>query len=222
MISDVYIIQKATLNDLPFIASAIIAAEKGNSEKLSLATLFGINENQVFKLIQSMLEEEIDGCEFSLSSFLLAKINNIPIAAVGGWIEEFNGELPSNILKSNLIGFTFPKESIKIAQSKSSIIRDIQIERKQHSLQIEYVYIKDEFRGTGLVQKLIKTHIEKALEKDSDLSIVQVQVFGNNIAAIKAYEKMGFEIKKKFLSENCDALTYLPYNMKILMEEILK
>jgi ribosomal protein S18 acetylase RimI-like enzyme len=216
---DNYIIRKATLNDLSFLAETIIAAEKSNTEKLSLSTLFNLSEATVKEKIIAILEEEIDGCEFSVSSFLIVEYNGNPVAALGGWIECLAEEIPSKILKSNLIGFIFPKESIKFLQTHSNIIENMQIERESYCLQLEYLYVDSAHRGKRLAELLIKEHIQNALSVYPKFGKVQLQVFNNNHSAIKLYERIGFRIVKSYKSNNNRILDFLPSNEKLLMEK---
>jgi len=214
-----YLIRKATINDLSFLADGIIAAEKSNTDMLSLSTLFNLSETIVKNKIIAMLDEEIDGCEFSVSSFLITEYDRKPVAAVGGWIEGFVEDVPSKILKSNLIGFIFPKESIKFLQAHADIIEDIQIARERYSLQIEYVYVDNAHRGKRLAELLIKEHLKNGLSAYPNLGKAQVQVFNNNLSAIKLYERIGFRIVKSYKSNNKRILEFLPSNEKLLMEK---
>lgn len=213
-----YLIRKAALPDTDFLATAIIAAEKSGADKLGLSALFDIPEETVHSLLCNMLEEEVDECEFSVSSFLIATYNNEPAAAVAGWIEGMDQKIKSAILKSNLIGYYFPKESIKLAHARHNIISGISIDRETLSLQIEYVYTDKDHRGKGLGEALIAQHIENARFSYPALKKVQVQMFSNNEAAIRLYGKCGFNIKQYFTADNTQILDYLPHNEKLLME----
>jgi ribosomal protein S18 acetylase RimI-like enzyme len=216
-----YNIRKATLNDIDFITATIIAAEKSGSEKLGLAAIFNLTEQEVRPLIHAMLEEEIDECEFSVSSFLLTEYNGSPVAAIGGWVEGLVEKMKSAVLKSNLIGFCFPKEAIAFAHSRIKDIAGILIEREDLALQIEYVYIDKNHRGKALGEGLIKQHIENARQAYPAINKAQVQVFSNNLAAVKLYEKCGFYIAKAFKAHNESIFEYLPHNEKLLMEKKL-
>jgi len=70
---DNYKIRKATLEDIDFLVEAIIAAEKGASDTLSYTAIFGLTEEKTSDYIKSMLEEEIDGCELSVSSYMVVE-----------------------------------------------------------------------------------------------------------------------------------------------------
>lgn len=216
-----YTIRQATLDDISFLANAIICAEKSNTDKLSLATFFGLSEEKVRQLLVDMLEEEIEGCEFSIDSFLVVDFKGKAVAAVAGWTENFETTLPSKMLKSNLIGFIFPPESIEYVRSKSDLVTDLLIEREKDALQIEYVYTEAEHRGKRLAQQLIETHVSNYLERDLDQKKMQVQVFANNKSAIKLYERIGFSIKEEFIASKEQILNYLPHDAKLLMEKSL-
>ena len=209
-----YIIRQATTDDISFIVDTIIAAEKSGTEVLGLSTLFEIPEEEIRGLLANMLDEEIDGSEISISSFLIAEKNGTPIAAVGGWIECVNeDELPSSILKANLFQYYIPLANIQKMSANSEAIEDTLIERVPNTYQIEYVYTTPEFRGMGLVQELLNKHEERATGCDT----MCVQVFRNNTSAIKAYEKFGFQIAETHTSSNLKAIEYLPDNVKLLM-----
>ncbi len=217
-----YSIRQATLKDVHFLADSIMFAEKSNTDKLGLSTLFNLTEEEVKENLVSMLEEEVDGCEFSVSSFLVADHNQQPVATVGAWIEEWNDEQPSKILKANLIAFTFPAASMNAIKANADIIKDIQIEREKNTMQIEYVYVHPQHRGQNLVQSLITKHIENSLRKFPEMKKCQVQLFANNGAAAKVYQKMDFAFAKKYTSHNQEILNFLPYNEKDVMELMIK
>ncbi|HRG59206.1 MAG TPA: GNAT family N-acetyltransferase [Bacteroidia bacterium] len=216
-----YQLRPANENDIEFITEVIIAAEKGNTNLLGFSTLFNLSETEVRKAIESMLGEEIDFCEFSISSFYIVTYNNIPVAAFGGWIEAMPGEMPSKILKSNLLGYTLSKESIAFLKTKSDIIKDTLIEREEGCLQLEYLYVNYNHRGKGLPTLLINALIERAKTTNPLLKKVQVQTFRNNENAIKVYLKNGFKITQTALSHHPEIFNYLPHNEKILLEKNL-
>ncbi len=216
-----YSIQKATINDVDFLADVIIGAEKSMTNNLGLATFFELTEEKVKELIILMLEEEIDGCEFSISSFFVACFAEKPVAALGGWLEGYFDNMPSSLLKSNLIGFTFPKENIIKAQTKLEIIKDIQVEREMGAYQLEYSFVDDKHRGKRLTQELMKVHLDNAKKLNPTIKKAQLQVFENNEIITKVHERSGFRIVKRYSSDNKDILNYMPYNVKLLMEKEL-
>ncbi len=214
-----YIIRKATEKDIPFLANAVIAAEKGVTDKLNYATLFNLTEEQVRKFIIEMFEEEVDGCEFSVSSYFVADFQGEAVAGFGGWIECFEGGIQSKILKSNLINYTFGKESIEFLKSKSHIVEELIVERDPMTLQFEYLYVYDHHRGHKLADLLIDKVEENALELFPALKKSQFQLFQNNSRIVKLFEKHGYKVVKSYASANTEILDYLPSNEKYIMEK---
>lgn len=212
-----YSIRKASLRDIGFIVEAIVAAEKSHSDRFGLASFFGLSESNVRGYISDILEEEIVGCEFSLESFMVAvQADDIPIAAVAGWVECHNDELPSQLLKSNLIGFVYPSEAIQYVRERKDLIQDLVIPRQPGALQIEYVYVSSEHRGQRLAQKLIEAHIAQALQI-SEVSKAEVQLFSNNVGAIKLYNRLRFAIQGRYIAQEKNILEYLAHSEKLLM-----
>lgn len=214
------VIRNATLNDIDFIVDTIIAAEKSGTDNFGPAHVFELTEEEMRQYLNSMLEEKIDGCELSISSFIVADYNGEAVAAFAGWIEGQNeDELPSALLKSNLFGFCLPKQNIQQSQNKADIVRPLQIEREEGAYQLEYSYTKPEFRGQQLMKRIIDAHIDKA--RESNVKKMQVHVFDNNYAAIRLYEKMGFSISIRFCSDHPLTKKYFPSNIELLMEKTL-
>jgi hypothetical protein len=213
-----YTIRKATIDDVTFLTEVIISAEKSLTNTLGLAAFFEISEKQLKEYIISMLEQEIDGCEFSISSFFVACDMDKPIAALGGWIEGYFDGMPSSILKANLLGYTFPKENILKAQAKLAIIKDIQYDREVGAYQLEYSYVDNAHRGNRLTQQLMKVHLNHAKELNPSIIKAQLQPFENNEIIIQVHQRSGYQIVKRYVSNNPDILKYMPYNVKVLME----
>ena len=214
-----YIFREAKVEDIPFLVEVIIEAEKSGSDTIGLAKTFDIDEPDLRKYLTQIFEEEIDGCEFSVSSFFIAEYEGSPVAAFGGWIEgENEDDLPSSMLKSNLLSYIFPRESFSQLNKIAEIIKDIQIEREPHTHQLEYAYVKPEHKGKGLIGDIIEKQLEKAKIQDNLVKESYVQVFENNANAIKAYQKSGYKIVKRFESKHPEVLDYLPYNVKLLMK----
>ncbi|HNA18021.1 MAG TPA: hypothetical protein PK678_15935, partial [Ferruginibacter sp.] len=205
--------------DIPFLADVVIASEKAMSDRLSFTTLFNKPEEEVKQLIIQMFEEEVDGCELSLSSFIVTEFEGQPISGSGAWIEGFNGNMPSGILKSNLISYTFGKESIEYLKTKSHIVKDVMIDREPMTLQLEYFHIKNEHLGKGLDDLLMKRIEENALAEYPELKKVQCQIFKNSVFSIKILLRHGFRIVGSYKSDNDDIFDYLPFNVKLLMEK---
>jgi ribosomal protein S18 acetylase RimI-like enzyme len=210
----------AQLSDIPFLVNTIIEAEKSGTDILTYNTIFGITEAETRQYLADIFAQEVDGCELSLSSFLLAEADSKVVAAVAAWIEGSEG-IPSAILKGNLLKFSLPKEVFERAIALNSMINELHIEYIPNTIQIGVVYVEKDFRGQKLADLLISKQIEKLLQRSTKPAGVYVQVFGNNISAIKAYSRANFiEILIKE-SKHERIMDYMPYKSKILMRRDL-
>ncbi len=217
-----YQIRRAIESDIPFLADVVIASEKGMSDRLSFTTLFNKSEEEAKKLVIQMLEEEVDGCELSLSSFIVTEFEGKPVSGSGAWIEGYNGNMPSKILKSNLMSYTFGKESIEYLKERAHIVKEVLIDREPMSLQLEYFHIRNEHLGKGLDDALMSWIEVDAINQYSELKKAQCQIFKNSLFSIKILLRHGYKIVKSYRSDNDEVFEYLPYNEKLLMEKILK
>ncbi len=213
-----FTIRQATPNDIPFLVDTIIEAEKSGTSTLTYTTIFGLSELEARDYIAKMLEEEIDGCELSISGFILAENGGKIVGAVGAWLEGSEG-IPSNVMKGNLLSYVLPSTCLERAVNLNSIVRDLHIEYICGTIQIGLVYVAPEARGKGLVSILIDHKINMLKKTYPETNEVYIQVFGNNLPAIRAYEKSGFEIvleKTALLSETAK---YMPDSSKVLMKK---
>lgn len=216
-----YNIRKATIKDASFIADVIIAAEKTVTSKLSLSTLCDLPESKVKELIISMLEEEIDGCEFSLSSYLITEHKGQPVAGLSGWVERGHDDESSTILKSNLLTYTLPKENTKTLISNSNLISGLFIDREKMALQFEYAFVMPEHRGKNLIKCMQDVLLANAVNTYQNIKKIQIQCFGNSVYAINLLTRLGFDQVKKVVIDNKEILNYLPDNTKVLLEKNL-
>jgi len=211
-----YNVREATLNDVDFIVEAIIEAEKSGSDKLSYSAVFNLSEEKIKKIFRRILLEEIDGCEFSITSYLVAEIDNKVVGAIGSWVER--QEAPSSFIKSNLLTYYLPKSSILYASQKAKITSELYIEHVKGALSLVVVYINQEHRGKRLFELLTNAHIKR----NEDVQELSIQVMANNIYAIRSYERYGFRKCLAKKSDNEQIMQFLPYNEKILMKKPLK
>lgn len=213
-------IRKASLEDVSFLVNTIIEAEKSGTEIFTYSTIFGLSEDESRKYITDMLLEEIDGCELSISGFLLAEKDNQLAAAVGAWIEGYEG-VPSSILKGNLLSYTLPKACIEKAMSLNNMVKELHLENIDNTIQIGLVYVSESFRGMGLANFLIEEQIKQLLQISPDIKESYVQVFGDNKAAIKSYQKSSFKIVSEKRAVSKEIINYFPSDSKVLMKREL-
>lgn len=211
-------IERASTTDIPFLVEAVEAADRGIGAYGGLARVFGLSDAQLPERIEAMFQEEVDGCEFSVSSFLVARSEGNAIAAVGGWVEGAEDGIPSQMLRSNLIGFTFPPASMEALKANAPVLAALRIDRSMATLQIEYVYVAPGHRGEGLAACLIQHHLAEARSTSPPPLRAQVQVFSNNTPAIRLYTALGFHIAGTYRSDHPRILELLPHHEKLVME----
>ena len=220
MITDNFIYRNATIHDVPFIVDTIIEAEKSGTDVLTYCTIFGLTEEETRKYIAMMLLEEVDNCELSISGFLLAEKNGQIVAAVCAWIEGVDG-ISSSVLKGNLLNFTLPEKCIAQAMVLNQDLRELHFACIPNTIQIGVTYVASAFRGMNLAGLLIDEQVSRLSMINKNISEVYVQVFGNNLSAVRAYEKANFEIHLTKESSNREILNYMPSDKKILMKRAL-
>lgn len=213
-----YIFRDATTKDVDFIATAIIEAEKSSTNNLGLANMYDMTEEELRPYLNQILEEDVEGCEFWLSGYIIAEYEGHPVATGCGWLEGDNEfELPSEILKSNLLSYYFPKEKILKSAEKADIVKDIQLKREPGTYQWEFFYTVIEHRGHHLVPRIKEMFIQRG--KMAGAKKLQGHVFANNIKSLKTYERLGFHIAEQKTSKNPLTKEYFPCDTIILMEK---
>ncbi len=210
-------IRRAGAADIPFLIETCLGAEQGAGKHAPIARVFGLTDEQVAPYLAAMFGEEVDGCEFSVSSFLIVEEDGMPAAAVAGWIEGAAEDgLGSNFLRTNLIGYTFPPTSMAAMRTNGAAVKELLLPRSSLMLQLEYVYTSPSHRGKGYARKLIGKHIYEA--RTQGIERAQVQVFADNKPAILLYESMGFSTSQTAHTEHPNALQLVPAASKLLME----
>jgi len=217
---DDIIIRRATISDVAFLVETIIEAEKSGTDVLSYSTVFGLSEEESRRYIAEMLLEEVDGCEISISSFMVAEIDGTAVAAVSAWIEGIEG-IPSKVLKGNLLNFTLPKECIERVAKLNHILHELHIEYFPGAIQKGAGYVLDKYRGNNLLGLLTDEIIKLLLAIKPDIKEVFTQIYGSNFRAINANKKTGFKIVLTKESDNEVINLYLPSTNKVMMKKEL-
>jgi len=210
--------RKATEKDIKFIVKCIIAAEKNNSKIFSYNTIFGLEEKSAYKFISKMLLMKVDGCELSITSYIIATFKKKPIGAMGAWIEPIEG-IPSKTIKGNLLFKVVPKENLLKSRNILNLLNQLYIDYVKDSMCVGITYIDERYRGLGILKMLLDKQAKKLFSNNGKKD-VYVQVFSNNTQAIKAYEKLGFLTIKISETKNENILKYLPSNKKFLMKKM--
>jgi amino acid adenylation domain-containing protein len=194
-------IRKATANDLEFLVEAVINAEKSGTERLSYSTIFKISELEVRNLLCAMIAENEGYCELSIDSFLIAEVNGEKAGTVASWVEG-EDDVPSAIVKANLLFSFMPPDALSNLRDVASLLDEVHIPRIIGALQLESIYTVSSFRGMGIVKRLIEKHIEFAKENHPGIDTAQIILSDVNESALKAYKKSDFELTLHKKSKN--------------------
>ena len=210
-------IRPANLEDIDFLTEAVLAADKGSGKVSSYSAVFNLSHDSAFKLIKSMMKEELDNCELSPIHFLIAEKNGQSAAAVSSWIEGSEG-ISSWMVRSALFQEYYPPEALAHAQKLKHIVNNIVVKRSPGTLQIESVYVHPKFRGNKFASLLIKEHAKNYLKKKPDLKLAELMTYRENIAAITLYQKMGFSVIQESHCKDSAVLQYYPGSGMVLMQ----
>lgn len=215
-----YIIRSAVLGDIDFLVETVIQAEKSSSGMCGMANYFEVTEDELRNYIKQAFEEEVDGCELSVSSFLVVEYEGKVVAAMGGWLEGDNEDnMPSSLLKSNLLMYVIPRDKVLKSQKNAVVIKDLNVEKEKGAYQLEYSYILPEHRGQFLLQDLTDAHLTRA--KALSAQKIQGHAFEANKIILLINKSMGFKITKKYVSKHPMILKFYPYDTIVLMEKVI-
>lgn len=212
------IIRKATAKDLDFLVDAVINAEKSGTNILSYSTIFGLDELEVRTVLSAMIAENEGYCELSIDSFLVAEIDGELAGAIAGWMEG-EDEIPSAIVKANLLFAFMPESALTNLRQVASLLDEVHISRKEGALQLESIYTVEKFRGQKIAQQIIEKHIELAKQKNPDLNMAQIILSDVNESALNAYKNADFELTLHKRSENPFICYILPSSGNYCMEK---
>jgi GNAT superfamily N-acetyltransferase len=182
---------------------------------MSYATLFGITDLDAAHYLKLIFEEEVSGCELSVDSYLVAEINGVVAATVAGWKEAI-GNLPSAILKGNLINYVFPVKQVAHLTKYRKVLSEILMPREAGTAQLEYLYVADNFRRMGLGSKIMRQLLEN-FKQDKTLKRAQTQLFYNE-QSLALDLKIGFKIVQEKIAASEIIKSLLPSNRKFLLE----
>ncbi|MBZ0201306.1 MAG: GNAT family N-acetyltransferase [Ignavibacteriaceae bacterium] len=214
-------LRRAQAKDIDFIIETIIEAEKSFSNKISYCQIFSLSEVELIKMFQKILSADIKGQELCYSEYLVAEDDANYVGACASWVEGTEG-FNSSVLKANILIEYMGSEKINEAQHLFKYLHQINIERELNTLQIVNAYIKPDYRGRGLISRLISEHIEQQKINYPFIKKVQLRPTGTNESAYKAYNKMGFEFVLEKKVEEDFILDFIPSKSKILMEKYLE
>lgn len=209
-------LRKATIDDIEFIIETIIEAEKSNTSVISSCNIFSLTYDEYKEVLRNILTEDYKNYEYSISNFIIAEYGNEYVGALCSWIEGIDGT-PSSVIKSSLLFDMVGREKIDQNQNKFKLVNQLTLERDKGTLQLEYGYVRKEYRRKGVFSTLIYNHILKNFNNNGESLKVQSILFRENLISFNALEKFGFVISKEKRSIDREIYEIFPYNIKVMM-----
>jgi GNAT superfamily N-acetyltransferase len=219
MISKTHV-RLASEADVEFIIETIIEAEKSGTQTISYCHIFGLKEEEFRKILHNIIDEDYDGQEFCKSGYMVAEVDGQLAGAACGWIEGETG-LESNIIKANLLHHFLQPEELQNATRWSGILEKLHIPREKNTLQLESIYVREGFRGKGIISMVLTEQMKRLRKIHPSVSKAQIILADSNKSALTAYSKLGFELFQKRSTQDVNVLRILPCDTKILLEKKL-
>lgn len=213
---DEVVITPAGPEDLEIVLDTIIEAEKSGSEIISSCLIFEMSEQEYRELITTILLENHEDYEFSLSGFLVAKYKDENIGALGSWIES-KGGIDSSIIKANALFTTMDRDKLIAVQPNLKTLRGTSFSRTPGALQLEYAYVKPEYRRKGVFTKLIRGQIARYLKTESALNAAEAVLFKENYKSYTCYGKLNFVEQEGINLKNQPSEKFFPYSERVLL-----
>lgn len=207
----------ASIEDLDIVLDTIIEAEKSGSDIISSCLIFNMTEHEYRKILTSMIEKRYEDYEFTLPGFLVAKHNHTKLGSLGSWIEGKNG-MDSSIIKASALFTTIEKDKLLEVQPNLKILGGASFHRTPGALQLEYAYVKPEYRRRGVFTKLILGQINRYRNIELELLLAESILFRENYKSLNCYQKLNFQLKDSINLKGQPSENYFPYSERILMQ----
>ncbi|THB65418.1 MAG: GNAT family N-acetyltransferase [Gammaproteobacteria bacterium] len=193
--------RKAEKTDADFIFWIMKTAARSGMPKGFIDVLFPQDKQRNFDFVKTMMFSDIKSL-FHYSNFIIAEADGIPVAGMSGY---YTPEVNSDNFRACFID----------AQDKLSLADEEKVAMGdrigafvgcfpgllENAWVVEWVAAKPEFRGKGIINKLLKTIISQGLN-ETDCEVVQIALAKGNTPAKKAYTKAGFSFYDEKLSED--------------------
>ncbi len=213
--------RRAFQSDIPFLIDAIVSAEKSGTEIFSYSNIFEMPEQDARKIFADIIAEDVRGQDLCISDYFLAEIDGKVAGCIASWIEGEGGQ-PSGVMKGTLLNYFFPKANMLKAQAKKKVLDALHFEAVKGTLVIENCFTLPEFRGLGILTRLMQEQTRLFLESKSGLKNSQMRVLKTNRSALEIYLKMGYKIIEEQHCPDPVILKWLPSDTQYILERQLR
>jgi len=193
---DDLVFRNATPADLPFLITAVKAAERLGTASCTYEKIFLLSAAEVDALLEQALSIESGGYQLALSTFFVYARGGVPVACCSSWIEAADGVSSGFKLAAvltDLLGFEKwldAKDAIKAFAAATP-------QRTAGALQMETFYVEPSCRGRGLTERIINSVIGRFDRVVTSAKIAEITMLEENANALRAYQKAGFHIHRK-------------------------
>lgn len=203
--------------DVDFIVTCIIEAEKSGTNTINSCRIFNLEEQEWRDILRKILLLDIPDYEFSLSGFLIAELDEMPVSSQGAWFEGKKG-LSGIVIKTSMLMEYIPAENFNFDQKKTEFIKTLSMKRDKQKIQLEYSYTVPELRRRGIHTRLLFEIMHRVYaEFPSDIK-VQTTFFRGNRNTFNEFTKLGFKIIQEKKVNDPEVMNIFAYDTKIMME----
>ncbi|HTL81686.1 MAG TPA: hypothetical protein VL651_08275 [Bacteroidia bacterium] len=183
-------IRRATDEDIPFLAKIILLSETSGSELYSYRTMFSDHDdNALLSGFERAFNNSVPGHPFSVSTYLVAEVDNKKVCAVSGYIE--SPDENSNDLITGALMDGFGTEAVLKAYQQNALQKETYIPRTPGTLQLSSGATLPGYRGLGVFSKVFYEHL--AIAHAQGCTTAEFQAWLGN-KAIDMYYRMGCEL----------------------------
>jgi GNAT superfamily N-acetyltransferase len=193
-------IRDAGPEDADFLAWAILAAARGPLETCVWDLAFPGPDVDKLALLGKLVVATPE-CAAHYSGFVIAELDNTPVAAACGFIpSEKTPEHFTEALLNVVDGAGWEQaRQLELLQSFEVFARCLPMSHDENWV-LEYIATKPEARGKGVTQKLLEEVLECG--RDEEIEIAKVAYFVGNEAAKKVYRRLGFKETHEFMDKD--------------------
>ncbi|CAN5477255.1 hypothetical protein BH11BAC1_BH11BAC1_11840 [soil metagenome] len=217
---NILVMRKGEARDIPFLIDTIVAAEKSGTEKFSYSAIFEMPEAEIRKIFADILAEDVQGQELCYSDYLVGEVNGKFAGAVAAWIEGESGQ-ESSVRKAMLLNYFFPEANMLKAMEKRKLLDQIHFDPDFGTLVIDIGLTLPEFRGQGILAKLMLEQTRLYQELRPDVKVSQIHIMKNNAIAYHIYSKLGYYTIREKTCNDPVILQWLPSDTQVVMEKKL-
>jgi GNAT superfamily N-acetyltransferase len=202
---------------------ALCAAEASGGPQLSFSTLFDLDRAEVEAHLATFLYENADDTthDFTPRAFIILEADGAPAATCAAWIEHPDPQESRNAVRAACWGHALGFDRLQHFRDRLELAAAIEIPRSAGCVQIDAVYVREAYRGQGLLALLIEAQLARFATAQPAPPVAQIVLMLENTRARRAYEKLGFAFKRETGSDNPLMPQILPGTGKLLLEKPL-